>query len=46
VAAQLTGNSLVLNIGGITGLIAGGLALSIGLGQLINEVYGSRVFPV
>jgi uncharacterized protein len=46
VTAQITGNSLILNIGGITGLVAGGLALYIGLGQLINEVYGSRVIPV
>jgi len=46
VTAQLTGNSLILNIGGIIGLVAGSLALYIGLGQLINEVYGSRIFPV
>jgi len=46
VTAQLTGSSLILNIGGIIGLVAGGLALYIGLGQLINEVYGSRVVPV
>jgi succinate-acetate transporter protein len=46
VTAQLTGNSLVLNIGGVMGLLAGSLALYIGLGQLINEVYGSQVIPV
>jgi hypothetical protein len=46
VAAQLTGNSLILNLGGVMGLVAGSLALYIGLGQLINEVYGSRVIPV
>ena len=46
VAAQLTGNVLVLNLGGLMGIIAGGLALYIGLGQLINEVYGEKVFPV
>ena len=46
VTAQLTGNSLILNLGGAMGLVAGSLALYIGLGQLINEVYGSRVIPV
>jgi hypothetical protein len=46
VAAQLTGNSLILNLGGLTGLIAGGLALYMGMGQVINEIYGSRVLPV
>jgi succinate-acetate transporter protein len=46
VTAQLTGNSLILNLGGVIGLVAGSLALYIGLGQLINEVYGSRVIPV
>jgi succinate-acetate transporter protein len=46
VAAQLTGSSLVLNAGGVVGIIAGALALYMGLGQLINEIYGSRVLPV
>jgi succinate-acetate transporter protein len=46
VTAQLTGNSLILNLGGVVGLVAGILALYIGLGQLINEVYGSRIIPV
>jgi hypothetical protein len=46
VAAQLTGSSLVLNAGGIVGIIAGALALYMGLGQVINEIYGRRVLPV
>ena len=46
VAAELTGNPVVLILGGITGIIAGGLALYIGLGQLINEIYKEKVFPV
>jgi hypothetical protein len=46
VAAQLTGSTLILNIGGFTGLLAGGLAVYMGLGQVINEIYGSRVLPV
>ena len=46
VAAQLTGSSLVLNAGGAVGIIAGALALYMGMGQVINEIYGSRVLPV
>jgi succinate-acetate transporter protein len=46
VTAQLTGNALILNLGGLVGLVAGGLALYMGLGQVINEVYGNRIFPV
>ena len=46
VIAQLTGNSLIQNIGGLAGLVAGGLELYIGMGQVINEVYGKRIFPV
>jgi hypothetical protein len=46
VAAQLTGNALILQLGGVMGIIAGGLALYIGIGQLVNEVHGTKVFPV
>ena len=46
VTAQLTGNTLILNLGGLVGLVAGGLALYMGMGQVINEVYGNRIFPV
>jgi hypothetical protein len=46
VAAQLTGSSTVLNAGGIVGIIAGALALYMGMGQVINEIYGSQVLPV
>jgi uncharacterized protein len=46
VAAELTGNALVGQIGGLVGIIAGGLALYIGLGQLINEVFKEKRFPV
>jgi succinate-acetate transporter protein len=46
VAAQLTGSTLILNLGGVSGLIAGLLALYMGVGQVINEVYGSKVLPV
>ena len=46
VVAQLTGNALILNLGGIVGLVAGGLALYMGIGQVINEVHGNRIFPV
>ena len=46
VMAQLTGNALILNLGGLVGLVAGGLALYMGIGQVINEVHGKRIFPV
>jgi uncharacterized protein len=46
VAAQLTGNVMILNAGGIMGLVAGALALYLGMGQVINEIYGSRVLPL
>ncbi|MFA5266720.1 MAG: acetate uptake transporter [Methanoregula sp.] len=46
VAAQLTGSSLVLNAGGVVGIVAGALALYMGMGQVINEIYGCRVLPV
>jgi hypothetical protein len=46
VAAQLTGSSTILTLGGIVGIIAGGLALYMGMGQVINEIHGRRLFPV
>jgi uncharacterized protein len=46
VAAQLTGSALILTIGGVTGLVAGGLALYMGMGQVINEIFGRKVLPV
>ncbi len=46
VAAQLTGSPIVLKLGGFAGLLAGLLAMYMGLGQVINEIYGSRVLPV
>jgi hypothetical protein len=46
VTAELTGVAAIHTLGGVTGLIAGALALYIGMGQIINEVYGSKIFPV
>jgi hypothetical protein len=46
VTATLTGDATIHTLGGITGIITGALALYIGLGQVINEVYGEKVFPV
>jgi len=46
VAGLLTGNSMITTLGGIDGIIAGGLALYMGMGQVINEIFGSRVLPV
>jgi succinate-acetate transporter protein len=44
--AQLSGNALIVVLAGVMGLIAGGLALYIGIGQIINEVHEKRIFPV
>jgi succinate-acetate transporter protein len=46
IAGDLTGSGIIKTLGGATGLIAGLLALYIGLGQTINEVYGNKIFPV
>ena len=46
VVAELTANPLILTLGGAAGLVAGGLALYMGMGQVINEIFGRRVLPV
>jgi len=46
VAAEMTGSGLILTLGGIVGIIAGALALYMGLGQVINEIFGRGVLPV
>jgi hypothetical protein len=46
VAAELTESGLIKLAGGLMGIIAGGLALYIGIGQVINEVHNRRIFPV
>jgi hypothetical protein len=46
VAANLTGDHLIHTAGGIMGIIAGALALYMGIGAVITEIYGSRVVPV
>lgn len=46
VAANLSGIHVVHTLAGIMGIIAGGLALYMGIGAVINEIYGSRVVPV
>jgi hypothetical protein len=46
VAAQLTGNTMVLLAGGILGILTGASAVYIGFGQVINEVFGKRMIPV
>ncbi|MDX8549370.1 acetate uptake transporter [Methanospirillum sp. J.3.6.1-F.2.7.3] len=43
---ELTGIAMLGIFGGYVGLIAGLLALYIGMGQVINEVFGERIFPV
>ena len=46
VTAELTGSGTIKTMGGVAGLIAGLLAIYIGMGQTINEVYGKKIFPV
>jgi len=46
VAANLTGIHLVHTLAGVTGLVAGALALYMGVGAVINEIYGRQVLPV
>ncbi|NLW75023.1 MAG: acetate uptake transporter [Methanomicrobiales archaeon] len=43
---ELTGIAMLGIFGGYVGCIAGLLALYIGMGQVINEVFGERIFPV
>lgn len=46
VTANLTGSHLIHSLAGFMGIIAGALALFMGIGAVINEIYGSRVVPV
>jgi succinate-acetate transporter protein len=46
IAANLTGIHAVHTLAGVTGIIAGLLALYMGVGAVINEIYGSRILPV
>lgn len=46
IAANLTGIHIVHTLAGVTGIIAGLLALYMGVGAVINEIYGSRILPV
>lgn len=46
VTANLTGSHLIHTLAGFMGIIAGALALFMGIGAVINEIYGSRVVPV
>lgn len=46
VAANLTGIHLIHTLAGVTGIVAGVLALYMGVGAVINEIYGSRILPV
>ena len=46
VIGELTEIKLFTNLGGVVGIIAGLLALYIGMGQVINEVFEKKIFPV
>ena len=46
VTANLTGSHMIHTLAGVTGIVAGALALYMGIGAVVNEIYGSRVLPV
>lgn len=46
VAGELTEIPIFGTLGGYVGLVAGLLAMYIGMGQVINEIYGKKIFPV
>jgi succinate-acetate transporter protein len=46
VVAQFVTTGGVLALAGVVGIVTGLLALIMGLGQVINDVYGSRIIPV
>ena len=46
VTAELTESGLVKLAGGLMGILAGALAIYIGLGQVINEVHNRKIIPV
>lgn len=46
IIAEISGISIFGLLAGLSGLIAGLLAFYIGIGQLINEVHGKKIFPV
>lgn len=45
-AADFSGNEVLLRIAGIEGVLCGATAVYVGLGQLLNEVYGRTLVPV
>jgi len=46
VAAEMTGNNVILLAGGAIGILTGALAFFMGFGQVINEVYGKKIVPI
>ena len=46
VVAQFVTTGGVLALAGVVGILTGALAFVMGLGQVINDVYGSRIIPV
>ncbi len=46
VAANLTGDLVIHTLAGVTGIVAGALALYMGVAAVINEIHGRRVLPV
>ncbi|MCP4379995.1 MAG: hypothetical protein GY798_00960 [Hyphomicrobiales bacterium] len=44
--ANGTGNVIVLRIAGYEGIICGAVAAYVGLGQILNELYGRTIWPI
>lgn len=43
---DFTGNATIKTIAGIEGILCGGLAIYTGLAQVLNELYGRKLFPI
>jgi len=46
VAANLTGSLMIHTLAGMLGIVVGLLAFYMGVGAVINEIYGKQVLPV
>jgi uncharacterized protein len=45
-AAQLTGNLTITLIAGYEGILCGLIGVYVGLAEVLNDLYGSKMFPV
>jgi hypothetical protein len=45
-AAELTGNTTITLLSGIVGILCGASGIYIGLAEVLNDLYDSKVLPV